>query len=124
VIVGVGLDLAETARIAAAVARWGDRFTARIFTDGERAFAAARREPAMHLAARFAAKEAVIKALGGPPGVGWREIEVVGGGRAAPALALHGRAAAAAAALAIGRLHLSLTHTRALAAAVVVAESG
>ena len=123
-VIGLGLDLAETARIEAAVARWGDRFTGRIFTERERAFAAARQQPAMHLAARFAAKEAVMKALGGPPGVGLRDIEVVGGGAAPPGIALHGRAREIADARGVRRILLSLTHTRELAAAVAVLEDG
>ncbi len=122
-VIGLGLDLAETARIEAAVARWGDRFTGRIFTEAERSFAAVRQQPAMHLAARFAAKEAVMKALGGPSGVGLRDIEVVGGGGAPPGIALHGRAREVAEARGVKRILLSLTHTRALAAAVAVLDS-
>lgn len=123
-IVGVGIDLAEVDRIAAALARWGERFAARVFTPGERATCRARGDGAAHYAARFAAKEAAFKALGGPRGVSWLDLEVVPapGGDRAPSLALHGAAVAAASALGVVRLHLSLTHTQGVAAAVVIAE--
>ena len=120
-IVGIGLDLTETARMAAIVARWGDRFTHRVFTETEREHAAARANPAEHLAARFAAKEATIKALG--TGLIFTEMAVVGGGRQRPEMVLSGRALVIARGLGVDRLHLTLTHTKELAAAVVVAES-
>jgi holo-[acyl-carrier protein] synthase len=123
VIVGMGIDLTEVHRIAAMVERWGERFTRRIFTDGEREYALSRANSASHLAARFAAKEATLKALGVPPGLSWHEIEVVGGGRDAPLLVLRGQALAAADKLGTVRMHLSLTHTADVAAAVVVAEA-
>jgi len=122
VIVGVGLDLEEVARIAAMIERWGERFTARVFTADERAFAAARADAAQHLAARFAAKEATLKALGVPAGLSWHELEVTGGGRQPPRLALRGRAEEAARARGVTRLHLTLTHAAGVAAAVVIAE--
>jgi len=114
---GVGIDLIEIERIERALAR-RPGLAERLFTPDELSFAGARRRPARHLAARFAAKEAAIKALGG--GCAPRDVEVVGGGSEAPALRLHGRAAA----LARGRgisLVASLTHSRELAAAVVTA---
>jgi holo-[acyl-carrier protein] synthase len=123
VIVGIGLDLTETARVVAIVARWGDRFTHRVFTETEREFAADRANPAEHLAARFAAKEATIKALGAPPGLRFTEMGVVGGGRIRPEMVLSGRAQLIARELGVDRLHLTLTHTKELAAAVVVAEA-
>ncbi|HLU64634.1 MAG TPA: holo-ACP synthase [Kofleriaceae bacterium] len=119
----MGLDLTEVDRIAAMLERWGERFTRRIFTEGERAYARGRANAAMHLAARFAAKEAALKALCVPPGLSWHEIEVVGGGNEPPLLVLHGRALAAADKLGVVRLHLTLTHTRDVAGAVVVAEA-
>lgn len=123
-IVGIGIDVVEIARVRRLLERWGERFLGRVFTEGERAYAWCRRDPAEHLAARFAAKEATLKALGTglSMGVRWREMEVrrVGGG--APTLALSGRTAALGAARGIRRLHVSLTHDGGLALAQVVAE--
>lgn len=93
-IIGLGLDLAEVPRIAAMVERWGERFTRKLFTDRERAFAAERANSAQHLAARFAAKEATLKALGVPRGLSWHEMEVVGGGRQRPQMVLTGQGCA------------------------------
>jgi holo-[acyl-carrier protein] synthase len=123
VIVGMGIDLAEVPRIAGMVRRWGDRFIRRVFTEGEREYALSRGNAASHLAARFAAKEATLKALGVPPGLSWHEIEVVGGGNEPPLLVLRGQALAAANRLGTVRMHLTLTHTADVAAAVVVAEA-
>src|SRR5881394_2292858 len=93
-IIGLGLDATEIDRIAATIARFGDRFLNRIFTDGEIAYCRRRRVPAIHFAGRFAAKEAAMKALGTgrSRGVLWRNIEVV---RVSgpPQLQLHGGAA-------------------------------
>ena len=87
----VGVDIIEIPRIASAVQRWGNRFLQRIYTPQELAFARGR---TAQLAARFAAKEAVMKALGtGIRGVSWREIEVVRQRGQAPEVRLHGRAA-------------------------------
>ncbi len=121
-IVGVGLDLAEIPRIAALCEKWGERFTRKVFTDGERAFAAARASSAQHLAARFAAKEATLKALGVPRGLSWHEMEIVGGGTQPPRLVLTGEAKRAADAMGVTRLHLTITHAHPVAAAVVIAE--
>lgn len=110
----IGIDLVEIARLERALAR-RPRLAARLFTDGELAYAAERRRPARHLAARFAAKEAAIKALS-DSGVAPREVEVIGS--APPRLLLHGRAAAAARAAGL-ELSVSLTHSREIAAAVV-----
>jgi holo-[acyl-carrier protein] synthase len=114
----IGIDLLEVDRLERALER-RPRLAERLFTAGELEFASSRRRPAMHLAARFAAKEAALKALG-PRGIAPREIEVVGGGREAPALRLHGAAAEAARARGV-ELDVSLTHTRGHAAAVVQA---
>ena len=115
----VGLDLIEIGRIEGALER-RPKLAERLFTEGELRFAQARRRPARHLAARFAAKEAALKALGGPA-LPPREIEVEGGGEGPPHLRLHGSAAAVAHARGVA-LELSLTHSRELAAAVVVAK--
>ena len=114
----VGIDLLEIGRLERALER-RPRLAARLFTDEELAYAAARGRPGRHLAARFAAKEAVVKALGLRGGFGLREIEVRAG--EPPAIRLHGRAARAAeeAGLAIS---VSLTHSQEFAAAVALAE--
>jgi holo-[acyl-carrier protein] synthase len=123
-IVGVGMDLCEVDRIDAMLTRWGERFTRKLFTPGEIAFATERVKVAQHLAARFAAKEATLKALAVPVGLQWHELEVVGGGGRPPRLVLGGRAAEVARELGVARLHLTLTHTVDVAAAFVVAEGG
>src|SRR5690242_21294902 len=117
------MDLTEVPRIARMVERWGLHFTERIFTEGERAYAAGRANQAMHLAARFAAKEATLKALAVPRGLQWHEMEVVGGGTEPPLLVLRGMALEAADRLGVVRMHLTLTHTKEVAAAVVIAEA-
>lgn len=122
-IVGLGLDLTEISRIAQLVDKWGDRFVNRIFTETERDFAFSRAMPARHLAARFAAKEATLKALMVPSGLRWHEMEVVGGGQEPPMVVLRGGALAAADKLGVARIHLTISHDRDTAAAVVVAEA-
>lgn len=124
-IVAIGTDAIEVERVQRAVdhPRWGERFRQRVFTAGEIAYCTRRRRNAESFAARFAAKEAVMKALGTgyAKGVWWRDIEVVRE-RGAPYLVLHGGAAARAAALGITHWHLSLTHTAGQALAYVIAE--
>jgi len=113
---GVGIDLLEIDRLERALERH-PRLAERVFTAAERDYAAARARPARHLAARFAAKEAVIKALGRSEGFGLREVEVVAG--APPTVRLSGRAAV----LAQGaEVSISLTHSRDFAAAVAIVE--
>lgn len=123
-VLGIGIDIVEIARVRRLMERWQERFLRRVFTDEELAYAHARRDPAEHLAARFAAKEATLKALGTglSMGVRWREMEVrrVRGQR--PTLALSGRTAELGAARGIRRLHVSLTHDGGLAVAQVLAE--
>lgn len=113
---GIGVDLLEVDRLERALAR-RPRLAQRLFQPGELAYARSRRRPAEHLAARFAAKEAALKALGAeavPP----RDIEVEGGGRMPPQIRLHGAAAELARRQGVG-LEVSLTHTGQHAAAVV-----
>jgi holo-[acyl-carrier protein] synthase len=114
---GIGIDLIEIERLERALER-RPRLADRLFTEAELAQVRARLRPGRHLAARFAAKEAAIKALGAA--VPAREIEVEGGGRDAPRLRLHGRAATLACERGL-ELEVSLTHSRENAAAVVVA---
>ena len=115
---GIGIDLIEIERLELALAR-RPGLADRLFHPGELAYAGSRRRPGPHLAARFAAKEAALKALG-IGGLGLREVEVEGGDRQRPRLRLHGRAAEAAARLGV-TLAVSLTHSRGMAGAVVLA---
>ena len=115
---GVGIDLLEIERLERALER-RPRLAVRLFTDGERAYAASRPRPAMHLAARFCAKEAVAKALE-LRAWSWRDVEVVGGGTEPPAVRLAGAAEERARELG-ATVTVSLTHTRGMAAAVAVA---
>jgi len=118
-VIAVGIDLIEIERLEKALER-RPRLAERLFTDAELAQARGRLRPGRHLAARFAAKEAAIKALG--VSVSAREIEVEGGAREAPSLRLYGRAAALVAERGL-ELGVSLTHAQEMAAAVVVAEA-
>jgi holo-[acyl-carrier protein] synthase len=126
-IFAIGNDIAEVDRIRTALeaARTGPRFRDRVFTPGEQEYCERRRVVKYQsYAARFAAKEATMKALGRGWGryVGWLDIEVVRPRGARPQIVLHGKAKAYAASLGVAYLHLALTHTAALAEAVVVAE--
>jgi holo-[acyl-carrier protein] synthase len=118
-VLGIGIDLIEIERIAAALGR-RPRFAERCFTAREAAYCSSRAFPAQHFAARFAAKEAVGKALG----IGmtrWREVEVLRSG-GPPTIALSGRYARRAQELGVTQITVSLTHSRGMAAAVAVAE--
>src|SRR5256885_3514746 len=95
-VLGLGIDLTPVERIERILARHAGHFEAKVFTDGERAYCHARARPAEHFAARFAAKEAALKALGVPPGLSWHELEVVSQPGLPPRLALTGEAARAA----------------------------
>lgn len=121
-VIGLGIDVVELDRIERAIARFGERFLTKVLTPGEQAVRPVRCVP--FVAARFAAKEAASKALGTgfSAGVSLTTIEVVGGERGKPGLALHGPAMAAFARLGGRRMHISLTHGRDVAAAVVVFE--
>jgi len=128
VIAGIGVDVCEIDRIERALgASHGARFRARVFTEGEQAYCEARRRARFEsYAARFAAKEAVMKVLGTgwSRGVGWRDVEVVREPGAPPALRLHGRAAAIARRLGVAHWLLTITHGRSTAIAWVLAERG
>lgn len=122
-IVGIGVDIIEVERMERAVRR-ARRLLARVFTPAELEYCLRARNPFLRLAVRFAAKEAVMKALGcGWGQVGWREIEVQHDGAGRPQVVLRGRARALAEERRIGRLLLSLAHTEQYAVAQVVAES-
>ena len=120
-IIGSGLDATEIARIAGAIERYGDWFVHRVFTDGEIAYCRRKRDAASSFAARFAAKEAAMKALGTghSRGVFWRSIEVVRHG-GPPRLRFHGGAAARFASMGADGSLLTLTHSRDLAIAHVL----
>jgi holo-[acyl-carrier protein] synthase len=109
---GIGVDLAQIPRLRRVLERWDERFLRRVFTEQEIAYCRARRDPVPHLAARFAAKEAVLKALGTGlrMGVNWREIEVRRAHGQAPMVVLSGRCRALAEARGADRVLVSLTH--------------
>src|SRR5262245_24392440 len=124
---GVGVDLAQIPRLRRVVARWDERFLRRVFTDEEIAYCRRRRDPIPHLAARFAAKEATLKALGTglSMGVSWREMEVRRERGQAPVMVLHGRCRELATSKGAQRVLLSLTHDGdyALAQAMLVGDA-
>jgi holo-[acyl-carrier protein] synthase len=117
VIVGVGIDVVQVVRLERALART-PTLAGRLFTDTERQLSRVE-----SLAARFAAKEAVAKALGAPGGLRWRDLEVVTDDTGRPRLRLHGGVAEEAEAQGISTWHLSMSHDAGVATAVVVAES-
>ena len=125
-IVGVGMDIVDVARVARLLAVKGDRALLRLCTPAEADYIRARHGGAASLAARLAAKEAAFKALAGSEdarGIGGRDVEVVKDWAGRPSVQLHGRAERRAADLGVARIHLSMTHTSTSAAAVVVLES-
>ena len=113
-----GVDIVEIQRIRQTVDRWGLRFLNRIYTEGELQYCKGRAES---LAARFAAKEATMKALGtGTRGVSWRDVEVVRDPGKAPTLRLHASASHRATTLGLHELSLSISHSKQYAIALVV----
>ncbi len=124
-IVGIGVDVVEIRRIRSVLERQGDRFRKRVFTPGEVEYCAAHRDAAPHYAARFAAKEALFKALGTgwAKGVTWADAEVQREPHGAPVLVLHGEARRIADMLGVRNTHVSVSHGEDSAVAVVVLES-
>lgn len=124
---GIGVDLALIPRVREVVQRWDERFLRRVFTDDEIAYCQRRRDPIQHFAARFAAKEATLKALGTGlrMGIKWREIEVRRERGQAPTIVLTGQCHAIALARGGSRVILSLTHDGdyALAQAMLLGDS-
>ena len=115
----IGVDIIEIERVARAVERWGQRFLDHIYTPSELAFCCGR---VAELAVRFAAKEAISKALGtGLSGIAWCEMEVLPDARGKPLVRLYGRAADRAHALGLSAFAISLSHSRDYAVAMVVA---
>jgi holo-[acyl-carrier protein] synthase len=122
-VIGLGLDAVDIDRFRQALAR-RPGLAGRLFTIGERAYAEGQSDPAPSLAARFAAKEATMKALGvGLGAFRWQDVEVVRSESGRPSLVVRGAAAALAADQGVGNWHVSLTHTSRLAGAVVAALS-
>ena len=120
-IVGLGVDLTDIPRVAAVFERYGDHFLRRVFTEQEIAYCTRRRNPVPHLAGRFAAKEAAMKALGTghSRGVLWKDVEVVRVG-GPPTLRLHGEAGRLAERMQVRRSLLTITHSDTLAMAQVL----
>jgi holo-[acyl-carrier protein] synthase len=124
-IVAIGIDIVEISRIEQVITRRGDRFLGRVFTKSEIAYCEGRASRFASYAVRFAAKEAVMKALGTgwAEGIAWREIEVARGEAGAPVLNITGRALERLRALGALRAHVSLTHSGDTAVAQVILES-
>jgi holo-[acyl-carrier protein] synthase len=122
VIVGIGIDVVPVARFATALERT-PALAARLFTDAERVTAAGQPRSAESLAARFAAKEALAKALGAGGGMSWTDAEIATDPDGRPLLRVRGSVASRAEALGVARWHVSLSHDGGIAAATVVAES-
>ncbi len=123
-IVGTGIDIIEVPRVAASIERFGRRFVERVFTEGEIRYCESKHNKAERYAARFAAKEAALKAIGTGwrRGVAWREVEVGHELGERPVIRFSGRAAEFAAKLGMKRASLSLSHTREQAVAQVILE--
>jgi holo-[acyl-carrier protein] synthase len=124
-IIGTGVDIAEVPRIRETIERFGDRFLTRIFTEGEIRYCEGKANKCERYAARFAAKEAGMKALGTgwSRGVRWRDIEVVRPRGQRPTIQFHGQAATIAAKLGTKNINLSITHTSEQALAHVILEN-
>ena len=124
-IVGTGVDITEVERLGAAVKRFGDRFLHRVFTPAEVRYCMGKPNAAERLAARFAAKEAGMKAIGTGlrHGVTWQDVEVLRLPGQRPVMQFHGKAAEFATRLGCKHTHLSLSHTKEQAIAHVILES-
>jgi holo-[acyl-carrier protein] synthase len=120
---GIGIDVVEVERIAASIETYGDQFLRKLFTSAERAYCCAQKKPELHYAARFAAKEAVSKALGTGIGgqAGWLDLEIIRDLSGAPKLSLRGAAQEFTQRHGITEIQISLTHAREYAAANAIA---
>ncbi len=115
------MDIIETERIRRVLTKFGERFLKRVYTDWERGYCG---KNVLHLAGRWAAKEAVSKVLGlGVRGVGWREIEILRTPRGQPVVKLHGRAEERRRSMGLGAMTVSISHIRELAVAVAAGEA-
>lgn len=121
-IVGIGMDVCPIERMAGILERTGQAFCERVFTQGELDYAGNGKVRPERLAARFAAKEAAIKALGAPPGIKWKDMFVINDPTGAPRLQLDGVMAQAARERGVTHMHLTLSHAGGIAVAMVVLE--
>ena len=123
-IIGIGVDIVEIMRFRGAMERSKEKFILRLFTPDEQLYCKEHRDPVPHFAARFAAKEAVFKALGTgwAKGVTWLAVEVQKEGQEAPKIVLHGEAQKLCRAKGVGNVHLSLSHSDHSVVAMVVLE--
>jgi holo-[acyl-carrier protein] synthase len=122
-IVGIGVDVASLERIRELLERHGERFLKRIYTQGERDYCEKFKDPIPHLAARFAAKEAAYKALGGVGPIRWTQMEISNDDRGKPSLAFHKEVAKIANEAGVVRTHVTLAHDAGVAVANVVLEA-
>ena len=121
-VLGLGTDLIETGRVEASIKRFGERFLERVYSPEEIAYCQRKKNAAESFAARFAAKEALAKALGAPQGLAWHDAEVVSEESGRPRLELRGTVRARADELGVRHVHVSLSHDAGVASAVVVLE--
>jgi holo-[acyl-carrier protein] synthase len=123
-IIGIGVDIVEIKRFSGVMERLGEKFLFRLFTPEEQRYCNGHRDPVPHFAARFAAKEAVFKALGTgwAKGVTWLDVEVQKEGQEAPRIVLQGEAQRLCAARSVRNAHLSLSHSDHWVVAMVVLE--
>ncbi len=123
-IVGIGLDLVKRSRIEDALAKHGERFTNRIFTEGEQAYAGPKKQWPLHYAGMWAVKESTVKALGTgfSGGIRWRDIDVGHDDRGKPTVTLSGKALERAEAIGVASVHVSITHDTEWSAAQVILE--
>ena len=122
-IYGIGVDIIKIARMKAAVERWGGRFLRRVFTESEIAYAYGKKDPYLSLAVRFAAKEALIKAIGSEIPVSLTDIEVMNYGSGRPFIKVNGGLKTFFGERSLRTAHLSLSHEREYGVACVVVES-
>jgi holo-[acyl-carrier protein] synthase len=123
-VVGLGVDVVDIQRVREALSRSGERFVRRVYTEAEAAYCGRHRDPVPHFAVRFAAKEALFKALGTgwSQGVRWCDVEVERARGRAPQLVLHGEALRHSQRLGTRTIHCTLSHSDASAVAVVILE--
>ncbi|MBM4330334.1 MAG: holo-ACP synthase [Deltaproteobacteria bacterium] len=124
-IYGIGIDIVQIKRIEQDLERWGERFTQKVFTPGEIDYCLKKKTPSPNFAARFAAKEAFVKALGIGirRGIHWKDVEVTRGPLGKPVLRLSGQALQVCAKEKIAGVFVSLTHDREYSSAIVVLEA-
>jgi len=123
-IAGIGVDVVEVERVGKLLDRYGERFTGRVFTDAETAYALRSARPAERLAGRFAVKEAVMKAFGTgkSQGILWRDVETVRGPLGRPEVTLHGNAIKQLKMLKVNMIHVTISHDGGKAMAFVIIE--